>query len=82
MNQFRNGNGASFECDQSYESTDISRDERGILLPARHVNAPSSIICYRSPRMGGGCDTAAHPCTMTLGGEVEQGRVNVAAGVG
>lgn len=29
-----------------------------------------------------GCDSRAHPCTMTLGGEVEQGRVNDAARVG
>lgn len=43
-----------------------------------HVQ-PGSVICYGSCRA---FDSRAHPCTVTLGGEVEQGRVNDAARVG
>lgn len=59
---------------------DIFCAEGHILLPTQHVHTLALSFIIGATQSG--CDSRAHPCTMTLGGEVEQGRVNDAARVG
>lgn len=54
--------------------------EGRILLPTRHVHTPAVSFVMRAAH--GGCDSGECPCTVTLGGEVGQGRVSGAARVG
>lgn len=50
-----------------------------MLLLTQHVHSEQSHLLWE---LHSGCDSGAHPCTVTLGVEVEQGRVNDAAIVG
>lgn len=59
---------------------DIFRAEGHVSLPTQHVHSLAVSFIMGAARSG--CDSRAQPCTMTLGGEVEQGRVNDAARVG
>lgn len=56
------------------------RDKGHIVLPTQHVHTRA--VSFVMGAAHSGCDSRAHPCTVTLGGEVEQGRVNDAARVG
>lgn len=51
-----------------------------VLLPTQRVHTP--VVSFVMRAAHGGCDSGECPCTITLGGEVEQGRVSGAARVG
>lgn len=51
-----------------------------VLLPTQRAHTP--VVSFVMRAAHGGCDSGECPCTITLGGEVEQGRVSGAARVG